>query len=175
MWVENRLKHISLILFLVIFMFSSVSTVLAAPAPKITVKLVSSQTINLETGKSAIVSFQVNNVNSYCGVTAYYSIDTTSYNNLIGPIASEKSSTEDFQVNAPPEGSGSGTLSKTIYIKGVEDDSFWCDGLFTVKTLQFVINYDDTIYQSKQDALRRRQAQEAEAELQKQAARFSAS
>ncbi len=131
------------------------TSVLAAPSAT----LKSSATISLKTSESTIVEFSLYNDKTLCTVTAYSSLDSPDYTDYIGKVSPESGGSITYQVSAPPKGSGSGSDRHTIYVKFVTDSSMFCGGETYQRSLNFVINYDDSEYQQKLEAEQQRQAQ----------------
>ncbi len=132
------------VVILIVFLSGLAEIVLAAP----TATLTSSSMVNLKTGESSSFTFSVSNDNSFCGVTAYYSLDSTSYDNVIGKLGAGASKSVNIQVSAPPIGSGSGNAPHGIFVKIVTDSSLFCGGEIYYPTLNLNINYDDSEYQN---------------------------
>ncbi|MCX9011332.1 MAG: zinc-ribbon domain-containing protein [Candidatus Methanoperedens sp.] len=137
------MRWVQLVIFIV-FLSGIVESVSAAP----TATLTSSSAVNLKTGESTTATFSVFNDNSFCSVTAYYSIDSVSYNNVIGRIGAKESKSISIKVSAPPIGSGSGSVQSQIYVRIVTDSSFWCGGEKYNRQLVLNINYDDSEFQN---------------------------
>lgn len=133
------------LVILIVFLSGFAEGVFASPPTAI---LTSSSSVNLKTGESTTATFSVSNDNDFCGVTAYYSVDSTSYSNIIGRIDAKTSKSVNIVVSAPPIGSGSGSTQRRIYIKIVTDSSFWCNGEIYSPALTLNINYDDSEFQN---------------------------
>ncbi len=137
------MRWVQLVIFIV-FLSGLVEGVSAVP----TATLTSSSTVNLKTGESTTATISVFNDNSFCTVTAYYSIDSSSYNNLIGRIQPKVSKSINIEVPAPPIGTGSGSIQREIYVKIVADNSTWCGGEIYYRQLVLNINCDDSEFQN---------------------------